>query len=352
MDMHGPAVELKALDFIHVSENDLVGEKCKAAAMNLSHPFYQLNPDRVLKAAEGAGFWPTGEFTQLNSYENRVFDIKLEDNTSVIAKFYRPQRWSETAILEEHEFLLDLKNEGIHAVAPLVVANGKTLSDHEGLWTAFFPKIRGRMPQEFLGTELSQIGRLMARVHNIGAQKVAPHRPVLDSSYHGGWETLDFLQNWISPEVRHRYNAAAELILETMDDFINPGEFIRVHGDCHKGNLLNNGEEFFLVDFDDFVNGPIIQDFWMLLSGDEDQVHEERDLILKGYEELREFPEHQWQWVPLLRGLRIISYAGWIAKRWEDPSFPRLFPEFNKYTYWAEEVEALEKIAWKVNELY
>ncbi len=327
----------------------------KGASVNTNHAFYQLNPDIVLKATEQAGFWPTGEFTQLNSYENRVFDIKLEDRDSVIAKFYRPQRWSMEAILDEHNFLQELKAEGIHAVAPLVQANEKTLSLFNDMKVAFFPKIRGRMPQEFLNDELVSVGRLMARVHNIGAQKIAKHRPVLDSSYYGGWETLDFLQDWIAPEVIHRYNEASELILQAVDDFFDPSEFIRIHGDCHKGNLLSTdraGEkELFLVDFDDFVNGPVVQDFWMLMSGDEDQVFEERDLILRGYEELREFPDQQWDWIPMLRGLRIISYAGWIAKRWQDPSFPRLFPEFNNYSYWAEEVEALEKVAWKVNDL-
>lgn len=315
------------------------------------HGFYNLDPDNVLKSTEAAGYEPTGEFTQLNSYENRVFDIRLENGDSVIAKYYRPQRWSKESVLEEHEFLLDLKNEGIHAVAPLIQANGQTLSQFQGMNLAFFPKVRGRMPQEFINDELTRVGRLMARVHNIGAQKYALNRPVLDSSYYGGWETLNFLQGWIAPEVRNRYNEAAELILDCIDGYFDPDDFIRIHGDAHKGNLLNNGQEFFLVDFDDFVNGPVIQDFWMLLSGDEDQVDDERDLILNGYEELREFPHHQWKWIPLLRGLRIISYAGWIAKRWEDPSFPRLFPDFNTYTYWAEEVEALEKIAWKINEL-
>lgn len=320
--------------------------------MNLNHPFYQLDPDRVLKTAERAGYWTTGEFTQLNSYENRVFDIKVENAEPVIAKFYRPQRWSEAAILEEHEFLLDLKDEGIHAVAPLVQKNGKTLTEYDGIWVAFFPKVRGRMPQEFLDQDLEKVGRLMARVHNIGGQKKALHRPTLDSSFPGGWETLDLLQSWIGPEVRHRYNDAAELILGALDDVMDPSEFIRIHGDAHKGNLLHTGEEFFLVDFDDFVNGPVVQDFWMLLSGDEDQVDDEKEKILAGYSELRDFPDHQWAWIPLLRGLRIISYAGWIAKRWEDPSFPRLFPEYNTYSYWAEEVEALEKIAWKINSTF
>lgn len=324
--------------------------------MNKSSSFYNLDPDKVLQAAENAGFYPTGEFTQLNSYENRVFDIKLEEpvepnalNKNVIAKFYRPNRWSKEAILEEHEFLLSLKNEGIPAIAPLFQGHDSTISEVDGMYVAFFPKVLGRMPQEFLGDDYRKVGRLMAHVHNVGARKKALHRPILDTSYYGGWETLDHLQDWITPEVRHRYNVAAEDILYAIDDTFDVSEFLRIHGDCHKGNLLNNGNQFFLVDFDDFVNGPAIQDFWMLLSGDEDALSEEKDLIISGYEELREFPDHQWDWIPMLRGLRIISYAGWIAKRWDDPSFPRLFPEYNTYSYWAEEVEALEKIAWKIN---
>jgi Ser/Thr protein kinase RdoA (MazF antagonist) len=318
--------------------------------MNSKSSFYNLDPEKVLQAAETEGFLTTGEFSQLNSYENRVFDIRLENSfenhTHVIAKFYRPNRWSKEAILEEHQFLLDLQAESIPAVAPLRLKSGSTLSEQYGMYIAFFPKVRGRMPQEFVGDELFQIGRLMAQVHNVGARRQAPHRPVLDTSYYGGWGTLDFLQDWIAPEVRGRYNDAAEGILQRLDEILDPKEFIRIHGDCHKGNLLHNGSQFFLVDFDDFCTGPIIQDFWMLMSGEGDEGQRERDEIIAGYEELREFPYHQWTWVPWLRGLRIISYAGWIAKRWEDPSFPRLFPEFNTYQYWAEEVEALEKIAW------
>lgn len=318
----------------------------KKGGMQQIASFYNLSPATVLETAEKAGFKTTGEFYQLNSYENRVFDIRLENNEAIIAKFYRPQRWSIEAIMDEHEFLWELKNEGIEAIAPLILPTESTVTDVDNIHVAFFPKFRGRMPQEFIGDQLKQIGRLLARVHNIGAQHAAEFRPVMDTSYYGGWETLDFLETWITPELRRRYLEAAEQILTKVDQNIDPQEFIRIHGDCHKGNLLHNGKEFFLVDFDDCANGPVVQDFWMLFSGDNDSFADERDQILSGYEELREFPWHQFDWVPLLRGQRIISYAGWIAKRWEDPSFPRIFPEFNTYRYWAEEVEALERIAW------
>lgn len=316
--------------------------------MNQDVSFYNLNPETVLQAAEQAGFETTGEFYQLNSYENRVFDIRLESGEAIISKFYRPNRWSTEAVMDEHEFLYELKSEGIHAVAPLILSTGRTIHDLNGINVSFFPKIRGRMPQEFLGDELKQVGRLLARVHNVGVQHPAEFRPVMDSSYYGGWETLEFLENWIAPEMRRRYLDAAHKIISQVDEKIDPNEFIRIHGDCHKGNLLHNGSEFFLVDFDDCVNGPVVQDFWMLFTGDKEYFQEERDQILSGYEELRSFPWHQFEWIDLLRGQRIISYAGWIAKRWEDPSFPRIFPEFNTYKYWAEEVEALERIAWTI----
>lgn len=310
--------------------------------------FYRLNPEAVMAAAENAGFEPTGEFAQLNSYENRVFDVALEDRSRTIVKFYRPGRWSRETILEEHEFLLDLQAEDIAAVAPLRQQNGSTLSEQEGLWTAFFPKIRGRLPDELLRADLVRVGRLLARVHEIGARKKALHRPVQDTSHYGGWNTLSLLEDWVAPEVRTRYYEAAEHILEAIDDTFDTSKFHRIHGDCHRGNLLNDGQNFFLVDFDDFLTGPPIQDFWMLLSGDTESFNEERDALMEGYEELRYFPAEQWDWIPMLRGLRILMYSGWIAQRWEDPSFPRLFPDFDSYSYWAKETEALEKIAWLI----
>lgn len=310
--------------------------------------FYQLDPEAVMSAAEAAGYQPTGEFQQLNSYENRVFDLSLETGDNVIAKFYRPGRWSREAIQEEHDFLLALKAEDIHAVAPLVQADGSTVSLQDGLLTAFFPKVRGRLPDEFLNDDLARVGRLIARVHMIGARREAEHRPTLDAHHYGGWATLDFMEPVIVPEIRQRYFEAAENIIAAAEDVLDPSEYQRIHGDCHRGNLLSTGKEFFLVDFDDFLNGPVVHDFWMLLSGDDDRFEDEQNEILEGYEELMEFPHHQWEWIPILRGLRIIRYSGWIAERWKDPSFPRLFPDYGTYPYWAREVEALEKIAWQL----
>lgn len=309
----------------------------------------------MLAATEDAGFRPTGEFTQLNSYENRVFDIRLEKNSSehdrVIAKFYRPGRWPKAALEEEHEFLFDLQKEGIPVVAPLVHKSGKSLCEIDGMYVAFFPKFMGRMPEEFLERDLHQVGRRLAQIHNVGARKPFQHRAILGEAPYSSWDNLDLLSRWVAPEVWRRYEKAAITIIETYEDSLNPNNFLRIHGDCHRGNLLakllpGNQREFFFVDFDDCAMGPEIQDFWMLFSGSD--LDEEKDLIVSGYEELREFPDQQWKWIPLMRGLRIFSYSAWIARRWSDPSFPKLFPNFETYTFWAEETEALEKIAWSL----
>lgn len=315
----------------------------------MSQGFYKLMPHDVLNAIEVSGFTPTGQMTQLNSYENRVFDIRIEQNDlgldRLVAKFYRPGRWKKESIQDEHDFLNDLNRESIPAVAPLILKNGKTILDFQDMFVSLFPKMKARMPEEFLGNDLESVGLLLAKLHNVGAQKKAIHRKKLTTDFFG-WESLDILQDWISPEVKGRYNEAAEEILEWLDETLDESQFIRIHGDCHRGNLLNTGKEFFFVDFDDFCNGPIAQDFWMLLSGDD--LNKDMDKILAGYETIRTFDRSNLKFFEPLRGLRIIYYARWIATRWEDPSFPKLFPDFQTYSYWAEEVEALEKIAWQL----
>ncbi len=318
----------------------------------MSSDFDALQPDMILRAVETAGFLTTGEYSQLNSYENRVFDLRLEVKPQaiapvdrVIAKFYRPRRWSRETIIDEHEFLADLQREGIPAVGPLPLRNGATLLEYEGYSMALFPRVLGRSPQEFLNDELKQVGRTLAHIHNVGSRRVARFRPTLNTETFG-WSILDRLEQWVFPEVWQRYYEAASLILNYLDDNLMPETFIRIHGDCHKGNLLHTGSNFFFVDFDDFVNGPTVQDFWMLLSGsiDQDDASEEQEQICLGYEELRELPD-EWHLFEPLRGLRVISYAGWIAQRWDDQFFKRIFPTFNTYNYWAEEVGVLEKIA-------
>ena len=351
-----------------MSENHQENQKSSKRSV-----FDDLTPDFILGAVESGGFRPTGEITQLNSYENRVFDIKVEPDDrvgpeagarpAVIAKFYRPHRWSIEAIQDEHDFLTDLKNEGIPAVAPFSTRSSagrmETVFQYEGFPTALFPKTAGRMPQEFKDGELETVGRLLARLHNVGAKRKATHRLTLDAETYG-YHALDRLERIVYPELWNRYREASETILEFLDDELDPRENIRIHGDCHKGNLLqidaamgsalasNQGPGgFFFVDFDDCCNGPAVQDFFMLLSGasdHDDQARRELDLLLNGYEELRAVPDNL-HLLEALRGLRILHYSGWIAARWEDPFFPSLFPDFHSYNWWAAECLRIEQIA-------
>ncbi len=318
----------------------------------MSSDFDRLQPQVILQAIESAGYRTTGEYTQLNSYENRVFDVRLEANRTapdpvdrLIAKFYRPNRWSEKAITDEHEFLAELQSEGIPAIAPLPMNNNRTTLEFEGYKLALFPRVVGRMPDEFLTGQLKQVGRTLARIHNVGARKKAVHRPTLTSKSYG-WDVLSRLEPFVYPELWPRYEDVCIEILEHLDEALDEAEYIRIHGDCHKGNLLHNGKEFFFVDFDDFVNGPVVQDFWMLLSGslDDDDANREQDEICEGYEELREIPD-EWHLFDPLRALRIINYASWIAQRWKDPFFQQIFPAFTTYNYWLDELNRLEKIA-------
>lgn len=321
--------------------------------------FYDLTPETVMTGIEAAGLIPTGEYTQLNSYENRVFDIRLEADGNpealkgrVIAKFYRPGRWDQETIQEEHDFQLDLMEVGLPVVAPLTQANGGTISSCHGMFLGLFPKAVGRMPQELMLEDYQKIGRTLARLHNVGELRPAKNRPRLHPEVFG-WPSLEVLEDWVAPEMWSRYEQAAGEILQWLEDIVDEFSFQRIHGDCHKGNLLlkqdrDEPEEFFLVDFDDFCMGPAVQDFWMLFSGDADTLGEEEQAILSGYEELRRFDDRELDLIPALRGQRIIHYAAWIARRWGDPSFPRLFPTFREYNYWAEEVEALERLAWSL----
>jgi len=321
------------------------------AKLDQENSFFHLDPNLVLQATENAGFHPTGEFSQLNSYENRVFDIQIDNNARVIAKFYRPQRWSISQIEEEHEFLFDLQQHGLTVAAPLLLSGaGKKSVIMEGsMAVSFFPKVQGRLLHEFTLQDLKSIGRKLALLHNVGAQKKFRHRASIGEFPFNPEENLELLKEWIWPDLRSRYVAAAETILEALVDTIEPKKFIRIHGDAHRGNILHNGRtgpesEYFFVDFDDSMSGPEVQDFWMLFSSIDN--HEEEAALIEGYEELRQFPQAQLKWIPLMRSLRIINYAAWIARRWNDPAFPRIFSEFNTFKYWAEEVEALEKIAW------
>jgi Ser/Thr protein kinase RdoA (MazF antagonist) len=316
--------------------------------------FYSLTPDQVLHGVEAAGFLTTGSLLQLNSYENRVYEVTLENDSEnvgkkIIAKFYRPGRWDEATILEEHEFLAELLQLGIPAVAPLRHKDNVTLRKFNNMWLALFPKARGRLVQELTHPELKRLGRMLAQTHNVGAKKKFKHRPQMDP-LKTARETLKLIEPHISPDLFKTYTEITHSFTDFLDTHLDKKNFVRIHGDCHKGNILETdpaqgAKEYFLIDFDDTVMGPPAQDFWMLFSGDEHESAPELEALLSGYLELRELKSEDLEILPALRALRIIYYAGWIARRWEDPSFPKLFPQFRDYDYWRDEIERLEDIA-------
>lgn len=315
----------------------------------MKNQFYDLQPNLILSTAEKHGFLPTGELIQLNSYENRVFEIKLENRNSIIAKYYRPGRWNEKTILDEHLFTAELQKESIEVASALTLKNNSTLDTVDGIHYAFFEKVRGRMVQELTLPHFKKLGRWLARLHNVGSLRPAPNRASIGPSNDHKWEQLEKMIITVSPEVVRRYENAAIEIFERLDDSLQDFAFIRLHGDLHRGNILEDSQsEFVMVDFDDMINGPEVQDFWMLMPSSEIKDSPEFNTLIECYSELRAFPYEQLELIPLLRGYRIITYAMWIMNRWQDPSFPRLFPDYGSYSYWAEETENLEKILYQL----
>ena len=310
--------------------------------------FFDLTPEHVLEFVDSLGLKTTGRYLQLNSFENRVFDVFLESEDEskpgrIVPKFYRPGRWSKECTQEEHDFLAEIHKEGIPVTTALSV-DKQTLFDFHGIWAAAFTRISGRCPDEILSHDARSIGRILARLHNVGSQKPAKHRQSLNADEFG-YDSLDILKDFVAPEVWPRYKESAERICEVAESVLDPTTFIRIHGDCHRGNLIYDTKEFSFVDFDDFINGPVAQDFWMLTQNDELLL----DNMIEGYQELRSFDESQLDLFLPLQGIRIIHYAAWIAKRWTlDASFKMLFPNFENYSYWASEVESIEAIAWKL----
>lgn len=316
-------------------------------------PFFQLGPDGILNAVESAGLRPDGRLLALNSYENRVYQIGIEDAAPVVVKFYRPHRWSDAEILEEHAFVRELADAEIPVVAPLVI-NGRTLlhyrHEDSDFRFAVFPRQGGRTPELDRAGNLEWLGRFIGRIHAIGALKTFDLRPSLDIESFG-LEPRDYLltHDFIPPELREVYAGVTVQALEGVRRcYERAGRVanIRLHGDCHMGNVLWTDDGPHFVDFDDSRNGPAIQDIWMLFSGERNEMAGQLDDFLAGYEDFKAFDMHELYLVEALRTLRLIHYAAWLARRWDDPAFPAAFPWFNTQRYWQDRIlELREQIA-------
>lgn len=303
--------------------------------------FFSLTPDEIVAALGDLGLEPSGHVAQLNSMENRVFDLRLEDGRHVVAKFYRPQRWSREQILEEHSFLHDLAADEIPALYPMAIT-GTTLFERQGINFAIWPRTGGREPEELSTIDLQILGRLVARLHNTGAGSTMQCRPAFSAERYLV-EPLQSLQEkqFLKPGFASEYAAIVALLADEWRNRSVNHRMQRIHGDLHKGNILQGSEGWFLLDFDDSLTGPPLQDVWMMFSG---RPQHERDVFLEAYREFRDFDDRWLDDAELLRAMRIVHYSGWIARRYEDPSFTAAFPDFASDTYWEEEIRILRGI--------
>ncbi|WP_439519494.1 serine/threonine protein kinase [Hydrogenophaga sp.] len=324
------------------------------------HPYSQLTPDVVQDALAHVGVWGDGRITALNSFENRVYQVHLESpvdgHDQVVAKFYRPGRWSDGQIHEEHAFSEELVAAEIPAVPPLRL-NDQTLHHFGGFAFSVSPRRGGRRPELDNFEVLEWIGRFLARIHTVGAARPFVERPALDAASFAH-EPRDWLLDHgaIAAEVRTAWTAALEEALAlieahpTLRSGSVPDEDdiqrIRLHGDCHPGNILwtpegQPGAGPHFVDLDDARTGPAVQDLWMLLSGDRRQQNQQLGALIDGYEQFRPFDRRELALIEPLRTLRLIHYSAWVARRWDDPAFPINFPWFGTRDYWQGQVDML-----------
>jgi Ser/Thr protein kinase RdoA (MazF antagonist) len=311
-----------------------------------AHPYERLTPETILDAVETLGPRCDGRLLALNSFENRVYQVGMDEGAPVVVKFYRPARWSTEQILEEHDFAWELAEREIPVVAPLRDGAGRTLHEHAGFRFAVYPKQRGRAPELETRDTLTWMGRFLARIHAVGALRPFTQRRALDIATFGE-EPSRFLleQRFLPPELEEAYRTlVAQVLAQVRRAFEQAGAVahLRLHGDCHPGNVLwDEGPHF--VDLDDSCMGPAVQDLWMLLSGEHDERTLQLRWLLDGYREFHDFDPRELHLIEPLRTLRMIHYAGWIARRWDDPAFPAAFTWFNTQRYWQDHILALRE---------
>lgn len=316
--------------------------------------FFKLTPERVLEAVEAGGFAPSGHWQVLNSLENRVYDLRIAGGDEagdivggerhVIVKFYRPGRWSADQIQEEHSFLRELHEAEVPVCYPMEFPGGGTLRETEGIFFAIWPRTGGRPCDELDEEQAAMLGRLVARIHNVGASAPAEHRLTLTVD-HYAHQPLAYLEQheFLPMHLANRYRAAVEETVEYYTMLSQNVPLIRIHGDCHAGNLLNADSGWFFLDFDDFLMGPAVQDLWMLIPARDTYSLRLREIFIEEYRRFRDFEDHWLRLIEPLRALRFIHYAAWVARRWEDPAFPAALPHFGTVDYWENETRDLEE---------
>jgi len=314
--------------------------------MDITAPYAGLTPDVILNAIDSTGLHTDGRLLALNSYENRVYQVGIEDEKPVVAKFYRPARWTDAQILEEHAFTAELAEREIPAV-PALVSGNSTLHAFEGFRFALYGRRGGRAPELDNPDTLEWLGRFIGRIHAVGATAPFVLRPALDIASFGEEPRTYLLENdWIPDDLCDAYESVIDQALEGVHDcFDRAGQVrsLRLHGDCHAGNVLWTDDGPHFVDFDDARMGPAVQDLWMLLSGDRPAMTRQLSDVLAGYEDFAELDRCEVGLIEAMRTLRLIHYSAWLARRWGDPAFPAAFPWFHSTKYWQDQILQLRE---------
>jgi len=301
-------------------------------------PFDGLEPGVILDAVERFGICCDGRLLALNSFENRVYQIGTDDGTSAVAKFYRPERWTDACILEEHAFSAELTEQEIPVVAPLANSMGQTLAEHAGFRYAVYPSVGGYWPELQTEADRTQLGRFIGRMHAMGSVKAFEHRPEIDIESYGTRSAKFLLESGLLPPgLDSNYGQAAQILLERVRErYATVPELgtLRLHGDLHRGNILWSAQGVSIVDLDDCRTGPAIQDLWMLAAGSDHDIRMQMADFINGYRTFFDFDIRELALIEALRALRMMHHAAWLGRRWADPAFPIAFPWFNTGAYW------------------
>ena len=311
-----------------------------------NHPYSRLGPDQVIDAVESVGYRCDARLLALNSYENRVYQVGIEDDLPLIAKFYRPERWSEAQILEEHTFTQELVQADISVVAPLIDSNGISLHHYDGFMFALFTRRGGYPPELDNFDNLLVLGRTLGRIHLVGQSSSFAVRHTLDPERMLAKPREFLLASFIPRDLIPAYESLTLDLLEHVRSIyqeIGAKDFIRVHGDCHIGNILWRDNVAHFVDLDDCRTGPAIQDLWMMLNGSEMEQRVQFETLIEAYEEFASLDYAELKLIEPLRAMRMMHYMGWLANRWSDPAFPHHFPWFAQPRYWEEQILALKE---------
>ena len=323
-----------------------------------THPFDALTPQAVLDMLDSVGVRGDGRLLQLNSYENRVFQVMLEDGGAVVAKFYRPGRWTDAQIAEEHAFAMELADAEVPVVAPMPLGHGASLAhaaaNGQDFRLAVYPRCSGHGPELDQTDTLRWLGRFIGRLHAVGAVRPFQHRRALTAANFGHAPLARLLASgMVTPAEAPAWRALCEQALAAVDaafaqaQVSGPLQRLRLHGDCHPGNILwrdaGDAGGPHIVDLDDAVTGPAIQDLWMLLAGDPASQRLQLSAVLAGYRQFRRFDARELALIEPLRTLRMIHHSAWLAERWTDPAFPVAFPWFGTAGYWGQQAIQLRE---------